>query len=135
MSNENLKTVVDQQIEQLANMELGTEDHTRATNDIVKLYEKIQEDEKQAFEIEKFEYQDDEKVRDLERETAIRKDDNRRNWIQFGIGTAVTVGTTLLTMAFWKERYHEGLQFEKDGTYTAKGGAQSVMRHFPKIGK
>jgi hypothetical protein len=135
MSNEKLKAVVDQQIEQLANMEPGTEEHTRATNDLVKQLELLHKDDELQFEIDKFDYQDDEKVKDVARENEIRKEDNRRNWIQFGIGTAATIGTTLLTMAFWKNRYHEGLQFEKEGTYTAKGGAQSVMRNFPKIGK
>lgn len=135
MANDNLRKVLNQKITDLSEMEPGTEEHTRLSNDIAKLYALIQEDEKQEWEIEKLEYEDDEKTRDIERENQIRKDDRLHSWLQFGLTSAIGVGTTLLTMAFWKDRYHEGLQFEKEGTYTAKGGAQSVMRHFPKIGK
>lgn len=120
--------VLGTKIGELDSLDIGTEEHSRGTEDVTKLYKLIQDDEKQEWSIEESEIKANEDDKKYERELEKEKRDAKRSWIQFGITTTVAVLTTIGTNLFFKHRYHEGLEFEKTGTFTAKGGAQMIQR-------
>ena len=125
-----LLDVLGTKIDELDSLDIGSEEHSRGTEDVTKLYKLIQDDEKQEWSIEESEIKANEDDKKYERELEKEKRDAKRSWIQFGITTTIAVLTTIGTNLAFKHRYHEGLEFEKTGTYTAKGGAQMIQRMF-----
>lgn len=134
-----LEDVCAEKLEDVANLDAGSEEQSRATTDLVKLLNVLKEREESAYKLD-LQYQELEQKKELsdseaERATEEAKKDRKLNWIQFGITTAVGVGTTIASHLWLKHRYHEGLDFERTGTYTCRGGAQNIMRQFklPKL--
>ena len=122
-------------LDELGNLDTGSEEHQRATGDLVKLLNVLKEREKEVGEYDIAYRELEQKSESDEKALEEAKKDRKTNWIQFGITTALTIGTTIASHVWLKNRYHEGLQFEREGTYTARGGAQNIMRQFklPKL--
>lgn len=108
---EKLDEVLKNELDNLESLELGSEEHATAVEEVVKLYKaKTDEEEK-------------------ERDAEIRKKQNRsqnwNQWVALGLTTAIGIGNLVLN-AYFCER---GFKFEETGTYTS----QTHKNLFPKF--
>jgi len=128
-----LQEVIKEKLEDLRNLEPGTEEHSRVAEDINKLYRLIQEDEKQEWSIESADIEDDRKEREYERGLEKEKREAKRFWAQLGITTGVTVATSLAALWVRDKNLQRILKYETEGSITSLAGrniAQDSIRLF-----
>ena len=107
----NVELLMEQEIcdkfEKLKRMEAGTEEYSRLNNDLAALIGQYHE--------------------------FIRaKEDNKQQWAKIG----VTVGSTLLALAFYQWSFNSSMEFEKTNTWCTNPGkslANGIVKMLPKI--
>lgn len=107
-------TEIQDELEQLKGMEVGTEAYKNAVDGITKLADR-------SIEMERLANEHDEKL-------AQAKEDKKARWIRDGI----TIGTALLgaTVTIWGTL--KSFEFEKEGTVTTIMGRGFVNKLLPK---
>lgn len=96
-----LNEAIGSQIENLKNIEPGSDDHVKATESLSKLYKLKIEEEKSLVEL------------DVKKEQY--KKENRNSILKMGIDTAGIV----LPLAFYANWMNKGFKFEETGTFTS----------------
>lgn len=123
--HEQLRETVAGQIEELNEMEVGSEQWKIAAEGIVKLVDRI-------VEIEKTDVELDEKIRNREQNHELKskelKQDNKHRWIQTAVqtlGIAAPIAATI-----WGAKV--SLEFEKSGTFTTLFGRSTFTNLFKR---
>lgn len=106
---EKLGDNIEKALGELENLQLGSDEHTAATNNIVKLYQLKQEDEK----LEVTSIQQDE---ELEQRVIDRKE-RRKQWI---LDTVLHVGEVVAMTGVYVGLTKWGFKFEETGSITSK---------------
>lgn len=104
--NEMLNEAIENQIMELASLESGSEERSRATEDAAKLYKLRIEEVKNESEIQ---------------------EQTKNRWLGFAGNVVVGVLATGFNLYVFKK----GLKFEEEGTFTS-GTLRRFMNNFPK---
>lgn len=113
-TNDALRVEINRELDELKNLEVGSEQLSAAVNDVTKLYDRL-------IECERAENEAYEKTED-------RKAEQKHRWIGYGIA----VGTTLLTTFVTVTCFNKSMEFEKTGTITTLAGKIMHSRPFGK---
>lgn len=134
-----LQEEINDEIQKLSSLEPGSSEHSKATDDVVKLYrlrieeiraEAEQKDKRDRYKLEKSQMEQDILAKSEEKadKEALRKDQNLDRWIGLGVQVGLAVGGWLV-YDIWNRR---GLKFEETGTITSPWTRNLVSRMLPK---
>lgn len=120
-----IKTLMEAEIEERLNdlkeMEVGTDEHEATLNEIAKLVDrKIEMDKldvERADKIELRQYEIDLKERQMKEEKTGRWTRDITNWVNLGIGAGLLIWGTFVS-----------INFEREGTFTTTAGRKNVQR-------
>lgn len=120
-----LETEIQDELEKLNDMEVGTEKHKMAVDDIAKLFDR-------AIELDRLEIEQAEQIKNREIETELRqkqmKEDKVDRWVKNGLtaaGIVLPIGVTI-----WGTL--KSLKFEEEGTVTTIMGRGFINKLLPK---
>lgn len=119
-SKEALERQIKTEIENLALLETGKEEKTRAVSDLSELCQIIREDEKASADYQIKMKELIQQRNESFNENSIRHDEIRSKFFESIIGHAVTgigIGASLAFSAYWMK---QGFKFEETGTFTSQ---------------
>jgi len=118
-NKELLEEVIEQKLSNMKNLKEGSEDHTRAVNDLAKLYQlKIDEDKAMLSAKEKeaeLRLKETQRLDDITHNAAQLRNDKKNRIVKLiidGAGILISGASIVVGANLW----HEGLKFETEGT-------------------